>query len=219
MPRIPRGETEEGIYHIINRGNMRMQVFDDMEDYEYFLELLEKASKREKVEVHAYCLMPNHFHLLLIPKESNSLSKLMQWVMTSHVRYYHKKNKTSGHIWQGRYKSFIVEKENYYMTLIRYIEANALRAKLIKKAQDWKYGSLHERVEDHRELLTQPCIGLDKDWIKYVNTPIREGELHTIRNSVNRQAPLGQEQWQLETAAKYGMLSTLRSRGRPSKNV
>jgi len=71
-----------------------------MEDYEYFLELLEKASKRENVEIHAYCLMPNHFHLLLIPKEPNSLSKLMQWVMTSHVRYYHKKNKTSGHVWQ-----------------------------------------------------------------------------------------------------------------------
>ena len=105
MPRIPRGETAGGIYHIINRGNMRMQVFDDIEDYEYFLELLEKASKRENVEVHAYCLMPNHFHLLLIPQEANSLSRLMQWVMTSHVRYYHKKNKTSGHIWQGRYKS------------------------------------------------------------------------------------------------------------------
>ena len=90
--------------------------------------------------------MPNHFHLLLVPKEANSLSRLMQWVMTSHVRYYHKKNKTSGHIWQGRYKSFIVEKESYYVTLIRYIEANALRAKLVRKAEDWDYGSLIERT-------------------------------------------------------------------------
>ena len=81
---------------------MKIQVFDDMEAYEYFLALLDKASKRENVEIHAYCLMPNHFHLLLIPKEANSLSKLMQWIMTSHVRYYHKKNKTSGYIWQGR---------------------------------------------------------------------------------------------------------------------
>ena len=78
MSRIPRGETAGGIYHIISRGNMRMQVFDDMDDYEYFLELLEKVAKREKVEVHAYCLMPNHFHLLLVPKEPNSLSRLMQ---------------------------------------------------------------------------------------------------------------------------------------------
>ena len=219
MPRIPRGETAGGIYHIINRGNMRMQVFDDREDYEYFLELLEKASKREKVEIHAYCLMPNHFHLLLVPKESNSLSRLMQWVMTSHVRYYHKKNKTSGHIWQGRYKSFMVEKESYYLTLIQYIEANALRAKLVRQAQDWNYGSLMEREYKHRTLLSKPYMELYDEWIGYVNTPIKEAELHTIRNSVNRQAPLGNEKWQVDTATKYGMLSTLNQRGRPRKDV
>ncbi len=218
MPRIARGETAGGIYHIINRGNMRMQVFDDADDYEYFLELLEKAAKRENVEIHAYCLMPNHFHLLLVPQEENSLSRFMQWVMTSHVRNYHKKNRTSGHIWQGRYKSFIVEKESYYITLIRYIEANALRAKLVSKAEDWEYGSLIEREEKHRTLLGKPYLQLNDDWQEYVNTPIREGQLQTIRNSVNRQAPLGQEQWQQETAARYGMLSTLNSRGRPGKS-
>ena len=125
---------------------MKMKVFDDMEDYDYFLELLEKVTKREKVEVHAYCLIPNHFHLLLIPKVPNSLSSLMQWVMTSHVRYYHKKNKTSGHIWQGRYKNFMVQKDSYYITLIRYIEANALRAKLVKRAeaQNFTLKALHD---------------------------------------------------------------------------
>ncbi|MCF6245161.1 MAG: hypothetical protein L3J43_09005 [Sulfurovum sp.] len=143
----------------------------------------------------------------------------MQWVMTSHVRYYHKKNKTSGHIWQGRYKSFIVEKDSYYMTLIRYIEANALRAKLVRQAQDWDYGSLMEREYKHRTLLSKPYIELDDDWVEYVNTPMGEGELHTVRNSVNRQAPLGDEKWQVETATKYGMLSTLNQRGRPRKDV
>jgi putative transposase len=219
MPRIARGETVGGIYHIINRGNMKMQVFDDTEDYEYFLELLEIGTKREKVEIHAYCLMPNHFHLLLVPQEEKSLSRLMQWIMTSHVRYYHRKNKTSGHIWQGRYKSFMVEKESYYLALIRYIEANAHRAKLTKKAEDWKYASLHERVENNRKLLSEPYIELYDEWVEYVNQPLREGELENIRNSVNRQAPLGQEQWQVEVATKYGMLSTLRRRGRPSLKV
>jgi len=84
----------------------------------------------------------------------------MQWVMTSLVRYYHKKNKTSGHIWQGRYKSFMVEKENYYITLIRYIEANALRAKLVRNAQDWEYGSLMEREHKHRTLLSKTFASL-----------------------------------------------------------
>jgi putative transposase len=217
MPRIARGETAGGIYHIINRGNMQMQVFDDEEDYNYFLELLKIAKKKEDVEIHAYCLMPNHFHLMLVPRHEKSLSRFMQWVMTSHVRYYHKKNKTSGHVWQGRYKSFIVEQESYYITLMRYIEANALRAKLVKNAQEWRYGSLHERLNKDRGLLNTPCMDLDNNWTDYVNEPIYPKELAKIRNSVNRQAPLGEEQWQQETATVFGLLSTLNQRGRPRK--
>jgi putative transposase len=217
MPRIARGETAGGIYHIINRGNMRMQVFDDDEDYEYFLELLKRGLKKEDVELHTYCLMPNHFHLLLVPRREGSLSRMMQWVMTSHVRYYHKKHKTSGHVWQGRYKSFIVERESYYMTLMRYIEANALRAGLVRNAQAWEYGSLHDRAVDTRELIHEPLLSLPEDWTAYVNEPFYPHELEKIRNSVNRQAPLGEAQWQEETAIRHGLESTLRSRGRPKK--
>lgn len=217
MPRIARGETGGGIYHVINRGNMRMQVFDDAEDYKYFLELLKAGMKKEDVELHAYCLMPNHFHLLLVPKREGSLSRLMQWVMTSHVRYYHRKNKTSGHVWQGRYKSFMIEKESYYITLIRYIEANALRARLVKHAETWDYSSLHNRMLNNTELIHEPLLELPDDWIAYVNEPIYPHELEKIRNSVNRQAPLGEPAWQEETAIKHGLLSTLRSRGRPKK--
>ena len=214
MPRIPRGETQGGIYHVINRGNMQMQVFDDENDYEYFLALLNKGLKRENIELHAYCLMPNHFHLLLVPQSENSLSQFMQWIMTSHVRYYHKKNKTSGHVWQGRFKSFIVEKDSYYLTLLRYIESNASRANLSKTAQDWRYGSLAERVFKNRKLLHRPYAELD-DWMEYVNTPIHQKEIDKIRNSVNRQAPLGNENWVIKTAKKYGLLSTLKAKGRP----
>jgi putative transposase len=217
MPRIARGETAGGIYHIINRGNFRMQVFDDAEDYTYFLELLKTGMKKEDVELHAYCLMPNHFHLLLVPQREGSLSRLMQWVMTSHVRYYHKKNKTSGHVWQGRYKSFIVEQESYYVTLIRYIEANALRAKLVDRAETWEYGSLHDRISNDTTIIHEPSMILPDDWAEYVNEPIYPHELEKIRNSVNRQAPLGEPVWQEETAIQFGLLSTLKSRGRPKK--
>ena len=76
-----------------------------------------------------------------------------------------------------------------------------------------------EREHTHRTLLSKPYMELYEDWVEYVNTPMREGELHTVRNSVNRQAPLGDEKWQVETATKYGMLSTLNERGRPRKDV
>lgn len=218
MPRIPRGESSEGIYHIINRGNMRMQVFNDADDYEYFSELLQSGAVKEKIAVHAYCLMPNHFHLLVSTEREGSLSRWMQWVMTSHVRNYHKKNKTSGHIWQGRYKSFIVERESYYVSVIRYIEANALRAGLVNNAEDWCYGSLAKRGLTDNEFLCEPLIELGDDWARYVNEPMRMDEIEKIRNSVKRQAPLGEEGWQIETAAQYGLLSTLGNLGRPRKD-
>lgn len=219
MPRIPRGDSAEGIYHIINRGNMRMRIFDDPEDYEYFLELLNKGAEKEKVAIHAYCLMPNHFHLLLSPEREGSLSRMMQWVMTSHVRYYHRKNKTSGHVWQGRYKSFIVEKESYYISVMRYIEANALRAGLVSKAEKWIYGSLHARTSSQpgQIHLCEPLMDLGDEWEKDVNAPMKMHELEKIRNSVNRQTPLGEEGWQREVASQYGLLSTLGNRGRPKK--
>ena len=218
MPRIPRGDVAEGIYHIINRGNMRMQIFDDQDDYEYFLELLKKGSKKEHISIHAYCLLPNHFHLLLSPTYEGSLSRMMQWVMTSHVRYYHKKNKTSGHVWQGRYKSFIVEKESYYISLMHYIEANALRAGLVTRGEEWVYGSLYERTTKEKTLLCEPFIEIGDDWVNYINEPMKIYEIEKIRNSVNRQAPLGEEGWQMEVASQYGLLSTLGSRGRPRKD-
>ncbi len=198
---------------------MKIQVFDDKEDYEYFLSLLKTANKKYAVEIHAYCLMPNHFHLLLVPKEKKSLSRFMRWVMTSHVRYYHKKNKSSGHVWQGRFKSFIVEQESYYLTLIRYIEANAAQAKLVKKAEVWLYGSLYERNKNSQIILNAPYIELDKEWIAYVNEPIRQNELAKIHNSINRQAPLGEAEWQMQTATELGLLSTLNQRGRPRKRL
>jgi putative transposase len=217
MPRIARGETLGGIYHIINRGNMRTQVFDDAEDYEYFFDLLAKGMQKESIELHAYTLMPNHFHLLVVPQREGSLSRFMQWVMTSHVRYYHKKNKTSGHIWQGRYKSFLVQQESYYMTLLHYIEANALRAGLVTKAEDYMYASLYERIHHNRTLLNEPYMTLPVEWEKMVNNSLSAYDLDTLRNSVNRQSPLGDHEWQIETASKLGLMATLNPRGRPKK--
>ncbi|MBE0492402.1 MAG: transposase [Sulfurospirillum sp.] len=217
MPRIPRGESVGGLYHVINRGNMQMQVFHDDQDYNYFLQLLEDGLKREAVSLQAYCLMPNHFHLLLKPEIEGSLSRLMQWLMTSHVRHFHKKNKTSGHIWQGRYKSFLVQKESYYLSVMRYIEANALRAKLVDDAGLWMYGSLWERMNHERELLDEPLMELGKDWALHVNAHIKNEELEVLRNSVNRQSPLGDLEWVMQMAYTYGLRATLNPRGRPKK--
>ena len=122
MPRIARGLANDQIYHIINRGNRRSVIFHDEYDFTKMLELLFLAKKKYDINIYAYCLMNNHYHLVVHTEFADSLSECMQWLGTSYVRYYNKRYKTSGHLWQGRYKSFIVQRDSYLLTLIKYVE-------------------------------------------------------------------------------------------------
>ena len=218
MPRITRGLSDGSICHIINRGNGKQNVFHDDFDYLAFIKLLHGALTRYEVKLYAYCLMPNHFHLLVTPKSAADLSKMMQWLMTSHVRRYHQHYKTSGHVWQGRFKSFIVKDDDHFLTVARYIEANPVRAGLVPSALEWQWSSHIERVGGESELISQFPIPWHVDnWTDYVDVALTDKELDKLRTSVNRQAPYGEEAWQLETCKKLGLESTLKSRGRPKK--
>ncbi len=141
MPRRKRHTPGDTVYHIINRGNGRAEVFHKDDDYLAFIKILSLAAERHNMRILAYCLMPNHFHLVLWPRADSDLSAFMQWLTTSHVRRYHKFYKSSGHVWQGRYKSFPVQGSKHLLTVLKYVERNPVRAKLAKKAQDWKYSS------------------------------------------------------------------------------
>ena len=142
MPRTARASVGGVCYHVINRGNAQAKVFHDSEDYEGFLELLEESVERERMRVLAYCLMPNHFHLAVWPREDGDLSRWMQWVMTSHVRRHHRTYQSSGHVWQGRFKAFPIQQDPHLLVVLRYIERNPVRARLVKRAEDWRWSSL-----------------------------------------------------------------------------
>jgi putative transposase len=114
------GDNE--VYHVLNRGNGRAEVFHKPGDFSAFVKLIGEAKGRYPVKVIAYCLMSNHFHLLVKPIRGEDLSKWMQWLMTTHVWRYHRHHGTSGHIWQGRFKSFIVQQDDHLLTAIRYVE-------------------------------------------------------------------------------------------------
>ncbi|MGE4295815.1 MAG: transposase [Campylobacterales bacterium] len=216
MPRIPRGDTAGEVQHIISRGNARMAVFHDAEDYSKFLALLKEFKKLHGIEVYAYCLMPNHFHLALKSLNEGSVSPFMQKLMTTYVRYHHHKYKASGHLWQGRYKNFLVQKEGYLWMLLRYIEANPVRAGLVKNAAEWPYGSLAEREKKSaRGLLDRAPVELPANWADEVHTPLEPGLLDAIRTSVNRQAPLGTDDWCWLQARKHGLEASMRPVGRP----
>lgn len=216
MPRIARGSGEGLTYHVINRGNGRQKVFHKDRDFQAFIELLVDAGKRFDVSMLSYCLMPNHFHLLVQAAQTELLSQWMQWVMTSHVRRYHRHYGTSGHIWQGRYKSFIVQSNEHLFTVIRYIEANPVRAGIVESAGDWQWSSHQARIGIVKERIhNETLVPLPEAWTEYVDTPLTDVEIEKIRTSVNRQSPFGSAEWQQQTIARLGLESTVRRRGRP----
>src|SRR4030042_3281183 len=208
MPRIARGLADNCIYHVINRGNGRGKVFHKEKDYEAFFDLLKEAKNRYAVRILAYCLMPNHFHMALVPETGEHLSKWMQWVMTSHVRRYHRHYKTSGHIWQGRYKSFMVKEDRHLLMVLRYIEGNPVRARIVDTASAWRWSSHCENAGlVKKALISELPIKLPEEWSTYVDEPLSESEMKRWRESVNRHAHTGERAWQMKICAALGLES------------
>lgn len=140
MPRQPRHTPGGYAYHILNRGVGRMQLFDDEGDYLAFLRVLSEGLQRyPDARLLSYCLMPNHWHLVFWPKRGSDtvLSELMRWVGTTHVRrwHMHRHSAGTGPIYQGRFKSFPIERDKHLLTVCRYVERNALRANLVEEGR------------------------------------------------------------------------------------
>lgn len=220
MPRISRGLADGSIYHVLNRGNGRQRVFHKDEDFEAFIDLLGQARTRHPVKILGYCLMPSHFHLLLNAEEGVELSRFMQWLMTSHVRRYHRHYRTSGHVWQGRFKSFIVQEDAHLLTVARYIEGNPLRAGLANSAKEWRWSSHRESCGAiERSLTCLLPVPLPGDWTAFVDAALAQQELGRLQQSVDRQAPFGGGEWQEKIGRLLGLESTMRPRGRPKSRT
>jgi len=142
MARPLRIEFEGAIYHILSRGNERRDIFLGDDDYDVFLSVLEEMSDRFEVDICAYVLMNNHYHLLIRTNQQN-LSKSMQWLGTTYTRRFNLKHFRSGHLFQGRFKSILVQNDHYLMQLSCYIHRNPLRAGLVKRLADYRWSSYH----------------------------------------------------------------------------
>jgi putative transposase len=201
------------VYHVINRGNGQATVFHKDADYRAFLDLLAAAKTKFPVKLFAFCLMPNHFHLVLRPETAPALSAMMQWWLTSHVRRYHRHYQSSGHIWQGRFKSFLIQEDGHLLTVIRYVLLNPVRARLVDSAEQWRWSNIWKP-----EFLDPWPLPAPLDWPGWLAAPLSEPDLTALRSSVNRQAPFGEPDWQTRMAVTLGLQSTLRPRGRPRKS-
>jgi putative transposase len=218
MPRPPRQIFAGQCYHILNRANRKAEVFHDSSDYAAFVQLMRKAQEHVSLPLLAACLMPNHVHLVVQPVADGDVARWMQWLFTTHARHYHEKYQTTGHVWQGRYKHCTVQDDHYLLALLRYVERNALRARLVERAEEWSWGSLNWRLRaDSRIDLTPPPLELPTWWAEFVNQPQTAAELETIRTSVNRQRPYGDPEWVERQAREAGLDQSLVSVGRPRK--
>ena len=143
MPRSPRITYPGALYHITSRGNQQQRIFRRVADRKHYLSLLVKYKKKFGFKLYTYALMPNHVHLMIMVSESEdaTISKIMQALNTAYTVYFNKKYKQSGHLFQGRFHSKVVIKENYFWELSRYIHLNPVRANLIKKPEKWRWGS------------------------------------------------------------------------------
>jgi putative transposase len=164
--------------------------------------------------------MPNHWHLVLWPKQDGELSRYAQWLTVTHVRRWHEHRHTrgTGPLYQGRYKSFPVEEDDHFLRLCRYVERNPLRANRVVRAEQWRWSSLWHRCHATGvPWLHDWPLPLPKNWLRFVNGVETERELAALRSSVLRGAPYGDESWQQRTAAALKLESALRRVGRPRK--
>jgi putative transposase len=170
----------------------------------------------------AYCLMPNHWHLVVWPQGDGELSDFGHWLSLTHTQRWHAHyhDVGTGHLYQGRYKSFPIAQDEHFLHVCRYGERNPLRADLVRQAEDWRWGSLWQRqqAEAARTVLlgTWP-VPEPADWLAEVNRPQIAAELAAVRRSVERGQPYGAAAWPKRAATRLGLESTFRPRGRPRK--
>jgi putative transposase len=148
----------------------------------------------------AYVLMPNHWHLLLYPREDKNMPDFMRWLSTTHATKFRSKTKTvgTGHLYQGRYKSFLVDTDAYLLTAVKYIERNPVRAKLVTLSEEWKWGSAYRRIRGTKKeqlLLAPSPVPLPYHYRAWINESEQSEELDEIRKSVQKGTPFGGEKF------------------------
>ena len=197
MPRRPRFTKANYVYHVLNRGAKKALLFMKPADYRAFERLLLEAKAHVPIRILAYCLMPNHWHLLLWPFRDGDISRFVKWLTTAHAARWNRSHNCVGHgaVYQSRFKSIPIEHGPHLFWTWRYVERNALRANLVTRAEEWRWCSLSRRLRGETDDLDDGPIALPQDWIDVVNIPQTEAELQEFRSKVSLDRPFGRPGW------------------------
>ena len=231
MGRLPRPRPDPDgavTFHALNRGNNRADVFHGDGDRLAYLDALAKAKEKYPFRLYGYCLMTNHVHLALRPGPGTALSKIMQSITVAHTWRHHRRHATSGHLWQGRFKAPAIQDGDQLLSLLRYIEANPLRAGIVSDPATYRWSSHPARVTGHPDPLLDEFpewrdLGVEEParraaWSRRVQDPLGEGVLQCVRDSTSSGRPLGEPTWASGIADRLGITPPPpKRRGRPPK--
>ena len=208
------------IDHVLNRGVGKTRLFRSRKDYEAFQRCLIHTSQNAPMRVLGYCVMPNHWHLLLWPAKHGDLARFMMRLTNTHVRRWLTAHQQvgSGHLYQGRYKSFAVQDDDHLTTVDRYVQRNALRANLVARAEQWPWSGVGQSQLSAalQVTLSKSPVRRRSDWLDWLNHPQTPAEQEAIRQCILKNRPLGDSAWLVKNARAVGW-SPPAKRGRPSR--
>lgn len=221
MPRAPRTDLGGLAYHVLNRASAGAKLFAAADDYRRFTALLIEEREAVGMRVLAWCLMPNHWHFVLWPRRDGDLGCFVRRLSQRHAQAHHRWHGTTGrgHLYQGRYKAFLVQDDDHLVTVCRYVDRNPLRAGLVAHAGDWPYGSLAQLRRRRGRVLDPWPLPRPQAWSRFVDRPETPQELEALRRSVQRGAPFGDGRWAALMAERHGLMASLRPRGRPRRDT
>jgi putative transposase len=192
MARLARVVAAGAPHHVTQRGNRRQQVFFGDGDYALYKSLLDESCRAAGTKVWAYCLMPNHVHLILVPSDEDGLRAALGEAHRRYTRHVNFRKGWHGFLWQGRFASFPMD-ENYLLACARYIELNPVRAKLARRPRDWKWSSAraHLAGKDDALVTVKPLLALVPDWQEFLAAGLEKEPLEAIRKAERTGRPLG----------------------------
>lgn len=219
VPNPPRRFPAGIVFHVINRAIRKQQLFAQPSDYNAFVRCAIEARRHVAVGILAYCVMPNHFHLVMQSNEDDQISRFMARMTATHSKRWHAHRGSvgTGAVYQGRFRAFPVQTDLYFYRVCLYVEANARRAGLVKQAEEWPWSSLADRSVSVPRIPTDPWpLPKPVNWTARVNSdPLHDAK--AVRASISTGRPFGEAPWVERVARSLRLESTLNPPGRPKK--
>ena len=217
MARMARLVVPGHPHHVTQRGVRRMEVFLQPSDYQDYLSLISKAAKKAGTEIWAYCLMPNHVHLILVPSHEDGLRATLGEAHRKYTRMINFREGCRGHLWQERFHSFAMD-ESHLMACARYVELNPVKAGLVKQPEDWQWSSARAHLcgEDDALVTAKPLLARIPDWQRFLAGGVSEAELKALHMHTKTGRPLGVKEWIEKLENETGRYLKPKSVGRPA---